>query len=81
LAASISRSFGGAVVTSSLSSVSEAAVTASTARSNAASLTFEGFAAPLILRTYCSAAAAISSSVAGGSKLCRVLMLRHMPPA
>jgi hypothetical protein len=31
------------------------------------------------LRTYWSAAAWISSSVAGGSKLWRVLMFRHMP--
>jgi hypothetical protein len=31
------------------------------------------------LRTYCSAAARISSSVAGGSKLWSVLMFRHMP--
>jgi aminoglycoside 6'-N-acetyltransferase len=38
----------------------------------------DGLAVPLILRTYCSAADRISSSVAGGSKLCRVLMLRHM---
>ena len=36
---------------------------------------------PLILRTYWSADAWISSAVAGGSKLCRVRMLRHMLPA
>ena len=34
---------------------------------------------PLILRTYCSAAARTSSSVAAGSKLYSVRMLRHMP--
>jgi hypothetical protein len=33
------------------------------------------------LRTYCSAAAAISSEVAGGAKFDNVLMLRHMTPA
>jgi hypothetical protein len=32
-------------------------------------LAFDGFVKPLILRTYCTAAARISSSVAGGSKL------------
>ena len=37
-----------------------------------------GWAKPLSLRTNWSADARISSSVAGGSKLCRVLMLRHM---
>src|SRR4051812_20335181 len=38
----------------------------------------EGAVKPLILRTNCSDAARISSSVAGGSKLNRVLMFRHM---
>jgi hypothetical protein len=33
---------------------------------------------PLILRTYCRALARISSSLAGGSKLCSVRMFRHM---
>jgi len=33
---------------------------------------------PLTLRTYCSADARISSSVAGGAKLCSVRMFRHM---
>ena len=37
-----------------------------------------GFTMPLSLRTNCSAAARISSSVAGGAKLASVLMLRHM---
>jgi hypothetical protein len=69
LAASTSRSRGGAAVTSDASSFFEAAVTSATARSNAASFAFDGFDAPLILRTYCTAAASISSAVAGGSKL------------
>ena len=43
--------------------------TSSTARSNASALACDGFVKPLILRTYCSAAARTSSSVAGGSKL------------
>ena len=55
-----------------------ASVTATTAASKAASLALEGLVEPLILRTYCSAAAWTSSSVAGGSKLWRVRMLRHM---
>jgi anti-sigma regulatory factor (Ser/Thr protein kinase) len=54
------------------------AATSSTARSKAASLAFEGFVEPLILRTYCSAEARTSSGVAGGAKLWSVLMLRHM---
>lgn len=50
----------------------------STARPNASSFAFDGFVEPLTLRTYWSAAARISSSVAGGSKLWSVLMFRHM---
>ena len=55
-----------------------AAVTSSTATSNAASLAFDGRVAPLSLRTNWRADARISSSVAGGSKLASVLILRHM---
>src|SRR5664279_2814021 len=51
---------------------------ASTASSNASALAWEGLVEPLILRTYCRAEAWISSSVAGGSKLWRVLMFLHM---
>ena len=51
----------------------------STARLNASSLAFDGLVAPLILRTYCSAAACTSSWVAAGSKLWRTWMFRHMP--
>ena len=70
LAASISRSFGAAVVTRCASNSSVAAVTAATAWSKAAWLACEGLVDPATLRTYCSAAAATSSCVAGGSKLC-----------
>ena len=59
------------------SSSCAARVTWSTARKNAASFVMDGLVEPLTLRTNCSAAAWISSSVAGGSKLCSVLMLRH----
>lgn len=44
----------------------------------AASLALEGLVKPLIFRTYWDDAARISSSVAGGSKLNRVLMFLHM---
>src|SRR6187200_1068406 len=81
LPASSSRFLGGAVVTSCSSSRRVAAATASTASSNAAALACEGLVAPLILRTYCSAASWTSDSVAGGWKLWRVRMLRHMPQA
>ena len=52
--------------------------TSSTAWSNAAALACEGFVNPLSFRTNWAEAARISSSVAGGSKLKSVLMLRHM---
>src|SRR5689334_2911541 len=68
-AASTSRSLGGAVVSRSASRCIEACATASTARLNASSLTFDGLLKPLILRTYWSAAAWTSSVVAAGSKL------------
>src|SRR5579864_4099228 len=44
----------------------------------AGSLAFEGLVKPLILRTNCSEAARISSSVTGGSKLKRILIFRHI---
>src|SRR5256886_4910276 len=78
LAASTSRSFGGAVVTSAASRCPVMWATSSTARLKASSLACEGLVDPLTLRTYCRAAARISSSVAAGSKLWRVLMFRHM---
>src|SRR5688572_15795936 len=59
-------------------SLDAAAVTSTTARLNASSFTLDGLLKPLSLRTNCSAEARISASVAGGSKLNSVLMLRHM---
>lgn len=56
----------------------DAAVMAVTARSKAAALAADGAVVPLILRTYCTAAAWISSTVAGGSKLDSGLMFRHI---
>src|SRR5260370_28816636 len=50
----------------------------STACSQACLFAFENDLRPLSLRTYCSAEARTSSSVAGGSKWYRVLMFRHM---
>jgi hypothetical protein len=68
-AASTSRSRAGADVTSASSRRSVAAVTSATARSKASWLACDGAFMPLTLRTYCSAAASISSRVVGGSKL------------
>jgi hypothetical protein len=51
------------------SSFSVIALTSSTACANAASSACEGFCRPLTLRTYCNAAARISSFVVGGWKL------------
>src|SRR4051812_44362989 len=51
------------------SSLRVAAATSSAARSNAAASAAPGFASPLTLRTYWTAAARISSAVVGGSKL------------
>jgi len=79
-AASTSRSRGGAFVTSSASNSAEAVAILSTARSKAAALACEGFVKPLTLRTYCSAAARTSSSVADSGRR-RVMMLRHMDSA
>jgi hypothetical protein len=53
------------------------AATSSTAARNAASLAFEGLLKPLSFLTNCNEAERISSSVTGGSKLKRVLMLLH----
>src|SRR3954471_23087724 len=78
LAASVSRSRGGALVTSESSNSRAAAVTWSTARLNAGSFAFDGLVNPLTLRTNCSADARTSSSVAAGSKLKSGLILRHI---
>lgn len=75
---STSRFLGPALVFSASSSSADALVIESTAASKAASLTFEGLLKPLTLRTYCTAAARISSCDAGGSKLNSGLIFRHI---
>src|SRR5690606_3060358 len=78
LRASTSLSLGGIAVSRPASNRAVAAATASTAAANAASLARDGLWNPLTFRTYWSAAARTSASVAGGSKLKSGLMLRHM---
>jgi hypothetical protein len=77
-AASSSRFFGGAFVSSAPRSLIEIAVTSSTAARKIASLDFDGLLKPVIFRAYCRAAARVSSSVTGGSKLKSVLIFLHM---
>ena len=77
LAASFARFLGGAFVSSAFKRFPETAAISSTAARNAASLAFEGLLKPLTFLTNCRAAARISSSVTGGSKLKRVLMFLH----
>ena len=79
-AASTSRFFGGAVETSSFSRCCVACATSFTARWKAASLAFDGFDIPAIFRTYCRAASCTSAELAGGSKLFKGLMFRHILP-
>src|SRR5829696_8388889 len=76
--ASVARSRAGAVVASESRSRRAASVTSSTARSKAAAFARDGVLKPESLRTNCSAEARTSSSVAGGSKLNSVRMLRHI---
>src|ERR1700730_11605715 len=76
--ASISRSRAGACVCSDARRRRAEAVTSATARSNASALACDGLLKPESFRTNCSAEAWISSSVAGGSKMNTVLMLRHI---
>ena len=64
---------------SSASSTAVAAAIASTARSTAACVDADTADNEPTLRTYCSAAARISSCVAGGSSPRSMVMLRHMP--
>lgn len=78
LAVSSPRLLGGAFVASEVKRVLEAFATSSTAAKNTASLAFDGLLKPLTFRTNCSAAALISSSVTGGSKLNSGLMFLHM---
>src|SRR5260370_15411737 len=75
---SVSRFRGGVFVTSDSSKWCAAWVTSSTARLNASSLACDGLVKPQSFRTNCRDDARISSLVAGGAKLCRVLMFRHM---
>jgi hypothetical protein len=77
-AASTSRSRGGCWLVSEAISRRAESATSSIAVSNAAALARDGWAKPESLRTNWRAAARISSSPAGGSKLNRVLMLRHI---
>src|SRR6185437_4328228 len=78
LAASSSRFFGVAVVSSERKSRALIPAICSMAFSNASSLAFDGLLNPVILRTNCSEAARTSSSVTGGSKLKSVLMFLHI---
>src|SRR5207248_6039111 len=73
-----SRLRGGAFVTREFKSSQATSVTLSTARLKASSFALEGLVKPLSFRTNCRADARISSSVAGGAKLCRVLMFLHI---
>src|SRR5437660_773207 len=75
---STSRSRGSALVNSESSRFRAAVLTSSMARLNAASFAFEGLLKPESFLTNWSEASRISSSVAGGSKLNRVLMFRHI---
>src|SRR6476620_2754759 len=78
--ASISRSRAGALVCSAASRRRALSETSETARLKASVFACDGELNPESLRTNCSAEAWISACVAGGSKLNRVLMLRHMVP-
>src|SRR5258708_23666791 len=77
-AASSSRFFGGAVVSSERRSRIDTPATSSTAAKNTPSFAFDGLLKPLIFLTNCSEAARTSSSVTGGSKLKSVLIFRHI---
>src|SRR5271165_1522804 len=77
-AASSSRFFGSALVSSERRRRVETWAISSTAARNGPSLGFEGLLKPLIFLTNWSEAARISSSVTGGSKLKRVLIFLHM---
>jgi len=77
-AASCSRFLDAALVSRDVSRFCEMAAISSTAAVKVASFVFDGLLNPVILRTYCSAAARVSSSVTGGSKLNSVLMFLHI---
>src|SRR6202035_4053590 len=77
-AASCSRFFGGALVSSERRRLAEIAEISSTAARKEASFTLDGLLKPLIFRTNWSEAARISSALTGGSKLNRGLMFLHI---
>src|SRR5882757_2203410 len=77
-AASSSRFFGGALVSSEWRRRAEIAATSSTAARNEASFALDGLLKPVIFLTNCSEAARISSALTGGLKLKRVLMFLHI---
>ena len=78
LAASSSRLFGGAVVSSEWRRRAQTDATSSMAWLKEASFALEGLLKPLIFRTNWIEASRISWSVTGGSKLKRILMFRHI---
>ena len=77
-ACSVSRSFDGEFVTSDASNFLEAIVISSMAISKASAFAADGLLNPPNFLTNCTAAARISSSVAGGAKLCNCLIFRHI---
>src|SRR5437667_10869954 len=77
-AASSSRFFGGALVSSERRRRVEIPAISSTAARNEASFAFDGLLKPLIFLTNWSEADRTSSAVTGGSKLKRVLIFLHM---
>lgn len=78
LAASSSRFFGGALVSSDASNRKQTLAISAMAASKAASFAFEGLLKPVIFLTNCNEAALTSSRVTGGSKLKSVLMFLHI---
>src|SRR5437660_8644861 len=78
LAASCSRFFGCAFVSRERRRLVETWAICSTAAENECSFAFDGWLNPLIFLTNCMEASRISSSVAGGSKLNRVLIFLHI---
>ena len=77
-AASSSRFFGGALVSSERRRRVEIPAISSTAARNEASFAFDGLLKPLIFLTNWREADRTSSAVTGGSKLKRVLIFLHM---
>lgn len=63
---------------SSKSNVAVASATLRTAHSNASNVRLDAACTPLTFRTYCRAAASISSGVAAGCSPRRVVMFRHI---